>query len=177
MKDVVGYEGLYTVTPEGEVFGRSRTKARKLHICNSGYRRVTLYKDKKYRSHSVHRLVAQAYLNNPERKPDVNHKDGNKLNNSVANLEWVTKSENVKHAFATLGRKSNQQGRVGFSSVSGKPVRQLTMSGEFVAEFGSVNDAARQTGICGRGIAYAIEGIAQKTCGGFRWVRPEPKSE
>lgn len=64
-----------------------------------GYHEVCLRKDNKNVHRTVHRLVAMAFIDNPEDKPTVNHKDGNKLNNEVANLEWNTISENTKHAY------------------------------------------------------------------------------
>jgi len=71
-------------------------------VSNCGYLRVRLYNRKLERKAlSVHRLVATAFLNNPENLPCVNHKDGNKLNNHVDNLEWVTHSDNTKHGFST----------------------------------------------------------------------------
>ena len=64
---------------------------------SKGYLRVPLYKDGKRKWHKVHRLVANAFIPNPDNKPQVNHKDGNKLNNSITNLEWVTDEENKEH--------------------------------------------------------------------------------
>lgn len=105
MKDIVGYEGLYGVTSTGLVWAypkASRLKGRLLKqaIDRGGYAYVGLYKDGKTTKLKVHRLVAQAYLVACD-KPHVNHKDGNKLNNNVSNLEWVTPKENKIHAFAT----------------------------------------------------------------------------
>jgi hypothetical protein len=97
-KDVTGYEGLYQVSEDGDVF----SKARKTHLhpstSTNGYRVVCLYKEGKYKLHAVHRMVATAFLPNPSNLPIVNHKDADKQNNSVKNLEWVTQKENVAHA-------------------------------------------------------------------------------
>ncbi len=65
---------------------------------NHGYLRIELYKNKVAKAFSVHRLVSEAFIPNPENKPQVNHKDGNKLNNNVENLEWVTNNENYSHS-------------------------------------------------------------------------------
>lgn len=86
----------YFVTKDGEVF-----KGNKKLKCNNheGYRRVSItYEDGTSKRQYVHRLVAEAFIPNPENKPFVNHKDGNKSNNSLENLEWVTNQENVTHA-------------------------------------------------------------------------------
>ncbi len=64
-----------------------------------GYPCVNLAKNNKHYVARIHRLIAETFINNPESKPQVNHKDGNKLNYSISNLEWVTRSENVRHAF------------------------------------------------------------------------------
>ena len=76
-----------------------KEKLLKLSNTSTGYKKVELYKDKKRKSFKVHRLVAQAFIPNPENKREVNHIDGNKHNNKVNNLEWVTSSENKIHAF------------------------------------------------------------------------------
>ena len=112
---VVGYEGSYSVSNEGRVksmakkwfagvHNRSqRSKGETLlrqHINRLGYVKVNMHGIEKPRIMAVHRLVATAFIPNPENKPEVNHKDGNKGNNHVSNLEWATLSENRRHAYS-----------------------------------------------------------------------------
>lgn len=99
-RDVKNYEGLYSVDEQGNVFSYKRKKPALLVPCLNkfGYLNVCLRKDGKARVLKVHRLVAEAFLPNPGNKPQVNHKDGDKTNNCVQNLEWATASENVQHA-------------------------------------------------------------------------------
>ena len=99
-KPIPRYEGLYEVSPNGRV-RNSRTK-RVLSQRLGGtakYRFVSLWRDNKEKHMLVHRLVATVFIPNPKGKPQVNHKDMDKENNDVTNLEWVTVSENHKHAF------------------------------------------------------------------------------
>jgi hypothetical protein len=102
LKDIPGYEGLYAITRDGEVwtYRRQRVHAswRKSHITHRGYLKVALRKNNVKFQTGVHRLVALTYIPNPKNLPQVNHKDGNKLNNSVENLEWCTQSENQRHS-------------------------------------------------------------------------------
>ena len=108
--DVVGYEGLYQVSNLGRVKNLKRKvpyakgmrtipeRILRNHINECGYVYVRLYKDAKGKNIKLHRIVAQAFIKNPENKRCVNHIDGNKQNNRAENLEWVTHSENMQHA-------------------------------------------------------------------------------
>lgn len=107
-KPVEGYEGLYEVSDQGNVYSLSKwvghyTKpSKKLKQSNSnGYLRVVLSKDGKTKKFFVHRLVAAAFIDNKEDKEFVNHKDSVRTNNSVLNLEWCTASENYTHGADT----------------------------------------------------------------------------
>lgn len=109
---VRGFEGLYEVDAEGNVYsivqGRSRRKGILSQYPNErGYMKVNLYEASgKCKKKYVHRLVAEAFISNPLNKPNVNHKDCDVKNNSVNNLEWCTQSENILHA-VKLGRHIN----------------------------------------------------------------------
>ena len=112
-KDIIGYEGLYQISNLGTVLSLPKgngngykTKVLKYDIkthAHTNYARVTLSKEGKTKRFQVHRLVAQAFIANPENKPFVNHIDNNGLNNSVENLEWCSHTENMKHS-ADQGR-------------------------------------------------------------------------
>lgn len=103
-RPIPGYEGLYVVTKNGVVYSLPRKSSKKLNIMNpvdnmkAGYLRVVLTKDGRSKLWYIHRLVALAYIPNPENKPMVNHKNGNKMDNRLVNLEWVTCMENHTHA-------------------------------------------------------------------------------
>lgn len=97
-KPVVGYEGLYEVSIYGEIKSIKKSKLLKPRL-STGYAMVALWNNGLRKDLKIHRLVAIAYIKNPMNKPQVNHIDGNKLNNELSNLEWVTNSENLKHAY------------------------------------------------------------------------------
>lgn len=97
--DIPGYEGIYKANVNGQIWGEPRKKFLKPKINKYGYHCLTFYKNNKKISVTIHRLIAQTFIPNPENKPEVNHIDGNKTNNCVKNLEWVTASENHKHAY------------------------------------------------------------------------------
>lgn len=109
-KPVVGYEGMYDVSNLGKVRRRYKTTPTRLLKLSphDGYLRAHLCRDNKARMWFVHRLVAEAFIDNPDGKPFVNHIDGNRSNNVVSNLEWVTMSENHRHAFRVLGRQNRK---------------------------------------------------------------------
>ena len=98
-KEIAEYNGRYLISDNGEVSNRSIIL--KTFITNSGYKALKLVLNGKPKHVLVHRLVANAFLENTGNKREVNHIDGNKLNNNVCNLEWVTSSENKRHAIAS----------------------------------------------------------------------------
>ena len=123
---VVDYSGLYKISNHGNAISLARTekahnvwgdmdrkrKEKKLTAHKSGeYLIYQLWKDSKCKNILVHRLVAIAFILNPEHKECVNHKDGNKKNNNVDNLEWCTYSENEKHSYRILGKVNSNLGK------------------------------------------------------------------
>jgi len=111
-KDIKGYEGLYQISNLGNVKSLERliikknnrnnikkTTINKSHICDTGYYAIRIKKGNISKMFKVHRLIAIAFIPNPENKPQVNHIDGNKLNNDISNLEWCTNKENAIHAY------------------------------------------------------------------------------
>jgi len=112
-RDVKDYEDLFSVSSEGDLFSKRTNKELKLHTNRQGY--VTCAtkvggRKGKHMCFKLHRLVALTFLPNPDLKPEVNHIDGDKRNNSVSNLEWVTRSENMVHASQT-GLLTSRKGR------------------------------------------------------------------
>jgi hypothetical protein len=98
MTNIKGHEN-YNITKDGKVINNKTNVVLKQKIDRYGYYKVGLSNNGKIKTIRVHRLLALTYLPNPENKCDVNHIDGNKSNNDLSNLEWATRSENIKHAF------------------------------------------------------------------------------
>lgn len=94
MTDIKGFENEYAITEDGQVWSYKRKKFLKLHTDRDGYVLVSLCKNSKVKDYRVHRLVAKAFLANPDNLPEVNHIDENKENNSVKNLEWCSRQYN-----------------------------------------------------------------------------------
>jgi len=160
IKDIKGYEGYYQVDSNGVVYGVERyvkkwDGIRKIEksilkegTTNCGYVRVNLCKNGKNKKHSVHRLVATAFIPNPENKPCVNHIDGNKKNNKLENLEWVTHKENTNHAVKTLKRKfgGGKKGQVWYKTQnkptpSKKIILMFDKNENLIKEFDSLTSA------------------------------------
>lgn len=95
----------YTITKTGLIKNRKTKKPVKPYISTRGYVRVRLQKDGERHNYALHRLVAEIFIPNPNEYPEVNHIDGNKLNNRVSNLEWCTRSQNIKHMWENGLRK------------------------------------------------------------------------
>jgi hypothetical protein len=177
-KDIEGYEGLYEVSNLGRVRSLGRTimrrtrwgsvkpytiKPRELKhkICQGGYHQVGLFDiDGVSKPFKVHRLVAQYFVPNPEGLPEVNHKDEDKDNNRSDNLEWVTHIENCNHGTRNERSKGKRS----------KPVQQLDADNNIVAEYPSIIEASRATGIQRTQIRGCVHQRKDfKTAGGYRW--------
>ena len=151
-KDIEGYNGKYQVSNLGNVRSFSRWKnggLLRFGTCgNPGpYKTVHLVKTgrKDVKCFYVHRLVASSFLENPDFLPEVNHKDGNTLNNCVENLEWCTRKHNAEHASKTGILKNAQMKRSGKKHPNAKAVIQKNKDGSFVKEWESVNQIQRET--------------------------------
>lgn len=160
-KDIPGYEGLYQVSNLGRVksvgrYVQNRTGLRR--VCeriisadekSNGYFQVQLHKDGVRKKHLIHRLVATAFLENPDGRQTVNHKNGDKSANFADNLEWATIRENNVHAYAA-GLKDGRNNR---RSV---PVAQYDTSMRLLAIYPSAHEAERKTGIPQGNISQSV---------------------
>ena len=164
-KRIEGYEH-YHIRSDGVVFSTfgGVVKALKPGRVKTGYFTVSLCKHGNSKTHRVHRLVAKAFIDNHEGKPQVNHKNGNRLDNRVENLEWVTCSENCKHAYIKLKRLNPMKGKLNHHS--SKEVIQMK-DGREVTRFASTNEAGR-SGFSQQCVAMCCRGDIH-THKGFNW--------
>lgn len=143
----------YEVSSEGRVRNAKTGRILRLGWDKNGYQHVDLYKDRKHKHHLIHRLVADAFIPNPENKRTVNHINGIKTDNRVENLEWNTNSENLKHAYKNeLKKQSNKNP---FKANNPKP-KQRVRCIETGQEFESMSSAARYFGCIKGNIHHSI---------------------
>ena len=168
-KDVVGFEGLYQVSNLGRIRGIDRyvgyRNGRKRFwkgrikiqtVTDKGYLKVRLCdRTTKDKTDEVQRIVAKAFIPNPENKPCVNHIDGNKQNNRVENLEWVTSQENTLHSIHVLKKGI-------------KPVMQFDLEGNYIATYESAVQAENVTRVARCSISNVLCGRRNKA-GGYVW--------
>jgi hypothetical protein len=158
-EDIRGYEGIYRISSDGEVFSNHTHKNRVTEISRNGYERVCLFKNGTGTHYLVHRLVAEAFIPNPIGYECVNHKDGNKLNNDASNLEWCDASHNMRHAY-----------RHNLVHQATKKVIQLTKDSRKVKEWNSIEDASKHLGIShGNIVTVCKQNTNRKYAGGFIW--------
>jgi hypothetical protein len=153
MKQITKYPNYYA-TKEGKVFSSKSNKFLKPSFDKQGYERVGIYiGNYKTKTIKVHRLIAETFIDNPFNKKDVNHIDGNKSNNRVSNLEWCTRSENIKHGFKNGLKKISDSHKKVLSEkakkyVGGKnPSARKVINTETNYVYGTVSDAANDFGL------------------------------
>ena len=163
-KDIEGYEELYQVSNLGRVKSLRNDKLLKQFVNRQGYSQVSLSKNGKVKLCRVNRIVCRAFIENPENKAQVNHIDGNKLNNRVDNLEWCTGSENVKHAYINGLQKPIR----GKDNILSKQVFQYNSDKKLIKIWGSVGEIQRELGIAKQLISACCLGKTN-TCRGYIW--------
>ncbi|NCD07360.1 MAG: endonuclease [Spirochaetia bacterium] len=174
-KDIKGYEGLYQISNLGNVKSLSRTIINYRGSYTSkeiimktyflgGYKRIGLLNNKIVKRILIHRLVAEAFIPNPKNKRDINHINGIKSDNRVENLEWNTRSENVKHAY-NIGLNPKLYGK---NNKHSKIVLQYSLENIFIKKYYSITEAGKENNICRTDISSVCSGRL-KTAGGYKW--------
>lgn len=180
-KEIPGYEGYYEASSFGRIrsvvrtikcgYGKVREIPSKIRVQrsnNGGYCMVYVSVENKQKNCTVHRLVASTFIPNPENKKEVNHKDGNKRNNLIENLEWVTHAENGHHAWEIGLRRRILPCTTGSLNHKSKFVHQYSLSGDYINTFGSTCEAQRETGVSSKLISRCAL-MKQKFAMGFVW--------
>lgn len=164
-KDIKGYEGMYRISNQGRVFAAARyrndrgftsPRIMKQSKNKGGYHYVILSKNDNQKLSYVHRLVATAFIPNPQNKSEVNHIDGNPSNNHVSNLEWCTRKENVEHSWNVLHHNDV------------KSVHQYSLGGEYIASYRNAKIASETIGIATSEI-YSCCNNKKKSADSYMW--------
>lgn len=177
-KPIIDFEGIYEISNLGRCRSLDRYINRKNGSkqfikgriltpvkCTNGYLEYQINKDGKRYCKMAHRLVAEAFIPNPENKPEVNHKDEDIINNKVDNLEWMTSKENANYGTRNERCKANNK--------TYKKVVQLTLDGEYIATYDYAIDGAKAVGLKGsETITRCCKGKA-KHSKGFKWMYEE----
>lgn len=187
-KDIPNYEHLYQVSNVGRVRSKDKEwyaynyrkkdmsivkmkgRIMKQGTTNCNYKQVHLSKNGIEKVKSVHRLVAEVFIPNPNNLPCVNHKDGNKQNNCVENLEWCSFSYNVKNAYENNLSKSYLKGKFGKLHNVSKKVNQYDKNNNFIKQWDCISDASRELKIDNGRITKCCQ--HKKYCytaGGYKW--------
>lgn len=173
-KNIKGYENLYQVSNYGRIKSLKKhsifnnrtypTKILKCHINTKKYLDVELCKFNKSHRYRIHRLVAEAFIPNPDNKPQVNHIDCNKSNNKMNNLEWCNNSENQQHAFKNGLNTRKKYG----DSPRAKKINQYNLNGDFIKTWDSIIRIKDECGYCDGFISQCCKG-KYKQAYGYIW--------
>lgn len=174
-KSIEWYEWMYIINNIWNIITLKANSIRKQYFDKDCYRKVLLFKDRINKSFQVHRLVAKAFIPNPENKPCVNHINWIKDDNRVENLEWCTRSENIRHAFDTWLMKNNffirkqpMKGKFWKYHPKSRKVNQYTKDWEFIKEWECASSVTRELWIWQSNITVCCQ-WKKKTAWGFIW--------
>lgn len=187
-KDIKDYEGLYQAStllnirsldryvkhPKG---GTQLIKGRIISQCISkkGYLTVRLHKDGKSKLLLVHRIIAETFIPNPENKPCVDHINTIRTDNRIENLRWVTEKENQNNTSTKQHLSDGIKGKHINRKDLSKPVYQYTLNSQFIAEYPSVQEAARQNNVAASNICACLKGKTKSSCNSH-WFYSPPSS-
>lgn len=162
-KQIDGFCGMYEVSNHGNIRSVRTGKTMKLAVTKHGYNQISFRTDGKKKNAFVHRLVAEAFIPNPEKKREVNHKNGIKTDNRAENLEWVSRGENQHHAYDVglrnaMNEEHNQMVVIAIKAISGES-----------EEYSSQNEASRRLGINQGSIARSIK--TGRRAGGYKFLK------
>ena len=162
MEKLKGFENYY-IDKEGNIYTKDKKLMTGKFVDNTGYYQIVLRKNGKRSYQRLHRLIAIQFIDNPNNLPQVNHKDGNKLNNSLDNLEWCTQSHNIKEAVRLeLMDYSNN------TFVPKKVIQINKDTKEIIKIYNSIIEASKELKINRTGISNCCSG-RYKTSGGYIW--------
>ncbi len=199
-KDVKGFEGIYQISTRGRLKSFKKDPRGRILLNNNSkgdYLSVVLASGGNIRYTRIHRLVAETFIPNPKKLPEVNHRDHNRQNNRAENLEWTTRVENhrdaLKHNPAMIEgmiyynkfirprlpkniRQMQTKHLQKFQFIScNPPIEQYTMDGKYMGSFNNAKEAERKTGVCSRNICQVVSreeyrpGKIRKQAGGYKW--------
>lgn len=173
IKEINGYPGYYA-SDTGEVWSVKRGTLHRLTptLNRKGYERVKLSVGGVSKTISVHQIIARTFIPNPDNKPQVNHKDENKRNNNVTNLEWCTCLENVRYGTGIARSANSRKGiKVDNTKTANShkiPILQLDKNGQVLKSWSSATDAGNELNLSSSHITSCCRGV-RRTCGGYMW--------
>jgi hypothetical protein len=156
---------IYEISSHGNFRNTSINRPRKLQTRNGYLATKVGFANNTYKDKSIHRMVAREFILKPPNANYVNHIDGDKLNNRVTNLEWITQKQNVIHSVTS-----------GLIKPRTRPVKQLTLTGQFIKEFNSTTEAGQSIGLSRSSIEKACD-YSNPTAGGYRWKYVTPNEQ
>lgn len=180
-RDICGFEGVYQISNMGRVkriidaFGRPLIRILHPYLSPAGYYLVDLRASGKKKKISVHRLVAIAFIENPDNKPNIDHINAIKDDNRAENLRWCTQKENCNNPISIKrlsesqkGEKSVLYGKKGSLHYESRKVAMCDMQGNVIKEFGAIAEAERETGISRANICIVCQG-KRSSANGYKW--------